>query len=502
MVIGLLLFLGCYLQLNAVFSPNDYWLLIAAQRFMAGGTYYHHFVENNPPLIIFLSCIPVLIANIAAMSLVSSMQLFVVLISILSLLCCWYCLKKMVDRHDHLKIPILLVALGFVYWILPTFSFGEREHLMLMLVMPYLLCVALRAEKKNIPIGFAMIVGICAGLGFGLKPYFLVTFILVECYLIGNRIHRFRVESLALCATLLAYCVAIVIFTPAYITNMLPMITHFYLGYEVNSWHPLVFNYHFLPLYLCLLSPIFFRHDFSRAHFIPVIYFAMIGFIVAYLCQQKLWFYHMYPPFSLSFMLVVLYFLYANKTDNNLTALKLWTFLFICLYFFIALVVENTVYAMKNDQNPASHYNQLKKAISDHTVTGPVYFFTEELSDIAPLSQLPRATLSPRFPALWMLPGVLNCLKQGKSAACYKEAVATKQYLLQAVADDFKQYHPTLVFVYQSNHQPYLCNLSNSSFCYFNDIDFFSENTQFKKIWQHYRYVETVYHYRLYRLSF
>ena len=54
--------------------------------------------------------------------------------------------------------------------------------MLLYFTMPYFLLVCYRLHGKNIPIIFSCLIGLSAGIGFAIKPFFLTAPILVEIY--------------------------------------------------------------------------------------------------------------------------------------------------------------------------------------------------------------------------------------------------------------------------------------------------------------------------------
>ncbi len=63
---------------------------------------------------------------------------------------------------------------------LPGQDFGEREHLLLALVVPYLLLAAARASGREIPAAAAVLIGLLAGAAFALKPHFVLLWLAIE----------------------------------------------------------------------------------------------------------------------------------------------------------------------------------------------------------------------------------------------------------------------------------------------------------------------------------
>ena len=80
-----------------------------------------------------------------------------------------------------------LLLLAFVLLVLVGGMFGQREHLMLMLILPYAFAAAIISEGEQVPRALALLTGIMAGVGFALKPYFVPAFLGLEIYLACRR---------------------------------------------------------------------------------------------------------------------------------------------------------------------------------------------------------------------------------------------------------------------------------------------------------------------------
>ena len=81
-----------------------------------------------------------------------------------------------------------------------TASFGQREYLCVVLVMPYLALSAARAQENHeVDTLGSLLVGLLAGIGFAIKPYFLAVPALIEGALVIRLGWRsiFRPESVA-----------------------------------------------------------------------------------------------------------------------------------------------------------------------------------------------------------------------------------------------------------------------------------------------------------------
>jgi hypothetical protein len=97
--------------------------------------------------------------------------------------------------------------------------FGQREHLMLTLILPYAFAAAIISDGGKVPRGLACATGVMAGIGFALKPYFMPAFLGVELYLAARRgrVIWGRAQAVAVWVFLLAYAAVVLVITPEYL---------------------------------------------------------------------------------------------------------------------------------------------------------------------------------------------------------------------------------------------------------------------------------------------
>jgi hypothetical protein len=124
--------------------------------------------------------------------------------------------------HKLFFAAIAVWALMFA----PGYDFGQREHLMVILGLPYLSAAIPRPEPEHgaLPPAMRVFIGIAAGVGFCLKPYFLLIPLLVEAWrwshLRGATFVRIEIIAMALVGA--AYVLAVVLFAPEYLSVVVP----------------------------------------------------------------------------------------------------------------------------------------------------------------------------------------------------------------------------------------------------------------------------------------
>jgi hypothetical protein len=149
------------------FNPDNVFLLYAARRFLGGDRLYVDILEINPPLIIYLNCIPVTLARLLHSDLIATFIGVVSLVNLLSL----YVVAGILRTSDlsELLADSLLGFFGFGLLMMPVLLYGEREHLWIALILPYLVQSMHHARSRH-----PILVALLAALGFAIKPFFLI----------------------------------------------------------------------------------------------------------------------------------------------------------------------------------------------------------------------------------------------------------------------------------------------------------------------------------------
>src|SRR5690606_1824158 len=220
------------------------------------------------------------------------------------LTCRWVLAASLDPAHataDAL-LPLLLLFLLVVY---PNAMFAQREHIMLVLTMPYLLVASGRADGEDLTTRLKIVTGVMAGFGFAMKPYFLAIPLFVELYVLSQRGLR---RSLADPApwSVLGVCVAhalfAVIVTPEYFTVVLPLARAFYSEVRQYPWTDLVLSDNLGPptIILPLLGVAVLA---VRSHLARVIFLAALGGLFSAYAQRKGWPYHALPAQALTLLL-------------------------------------------------------------------------------------------------------------------------------------------------------------------------------------------------------
>ncbi len=469
----ILIFIFAYfLQLHLLLSGDVGYLLYVANQVLAGGTYAKDFLETNPPMIFYLYTPACLLTKLTGLNIILSVRLYILFLISLSFNVCLSLIKHLIQPQDKFLYFILYSSLLFILLFLPAYHFGQREHLLLILMLPYLFASVLYLENKPISYPYAFLIGLLAGLGFALKPFFLPPLILVELYIMlyQRRFSSvFRIETFTIACVLIIYLGSILIFQPNYIHIMLPLISHLYFNGMIEPW-PFIFSNP--TVYFCLavfLSYLLFSKQRNYHHLSTVFFLALIGMIAAFIIPQSAWYYHVIPALGLASLLIA--FCLGREISNP------FLFLAVCAVFlFIPVNQSYKLYKqgiyLKNEGAPTKLAAYINSLPEQHSI---FCFSTRTPETCFPLVYNTHSLYSGRYPFFWWLKGLLK--KESSGEVIEKD----KQFLVSILTNDL-------------NHKHNLIIISPE----FDFITYFSKDERFRQVWQHYTYLITIDGFQLY----
>ncbi|MBN8903650.1 MAG: hypothetical protein J0H57_21710, partial [Rhodospirillales bacterium] len=233
-VLGLVLFTA----LRSPLKDDIAWLLYVARRWMMGRELYVDVVEVNPPLIVWISAIPLkLAAWIGVETQFVAMPFFVAAV----LGCAWWTaglLRAMGGMFTD-RVPVF-AAIGTVLLVVPAGDLGQREHLLVAAMLPYLVLFARSLDGAKPALRDAILSGVLAGLGCALKPRYAGVFVVLEALALTRGLRPWRAMPLAAGTTMALYAGLVVLLCPAYVRRAVPLAVALYGATDVPFLHLLL----------------------------------------------------------------------------------------------------------------------------------------------------------------------------------------------------------------------------------------------------------------------
>ena len=141
-VLGIVLFT----MLRSPLKDDVAWLLYVARRWLAGRELYVDVVEINPPLIIWISAIPIWLAGVLRIN----AQFTAIPFFVAAVLACAWWTASLLQGSGKLfedRLPVF-AAIGTVLLVVPAGDLGQREHLLVAATLPYLALVRPFARRR------------------------------------------------------------------------------------------------------------------------------------------------------------------------------------------------------------------------------------------------------------------------------------------------------------------------------------------------------------------
>ena len=301
-VLGVVLFI----TLRAPLKDDIAWLLYVARRWMGGQELYVDLLEVNPPLIIWISALPLEIANwLNVKAQFVAMPLFIAAV----LGCAWWSASLLRDRRGFLadRLPVFAVV-GSALLVLPGADIGQREHLLVAAFLPYLVLFARSLEGRRNAIAVSLWAGVLAGIGCALKPRYGAVFAVLECLALTRGLRPWRMMPVAAGTTLLGYSALVAILWPAYFQRAVPLALALYGATDV-PFQALLSNSAPLLAGECMAVGLLWLRRRSLPDYslmLTMVVFAATSTAICFV-DGKDWYYHRLPAILVTVLALVLW---------------------------------------------------------------------------------------------------------------------------------------------------------------------------------------------------
>lgn len=380
-------------QFFGYLNPDNAWLVYVANQILAGKELHSEVIETNPPLIVYLTLIPAYFSKLTALADYHSFTLFIFAIACASLF-----LSFKITANISIRLGIIFVLVLYA-----ANNFGQREHIFLMLIFPYLLTVLEGTKDKKI----TLISAVMAAIGFAIKPYYIVIWAVIEIFSIyksRNFLSIFTARNFIIGALILVYLFYLFYIEKGYVENILPLMLEYYSGFkwDFNTIVKNVMVYFIffqMPLLVTLIK-------YPKAVTREIILFSLCNAacIVIVLLQQKGWSNHFFPASCFGIILNLLLLVEVGKDIK-----PRWNKVIIISSAFVLAMA--LLIAVSNNFAKAARLKSEKtietiKLLNEHAEGGYVYPLSFDLPMLFPSIIYSDAKYGSRYGHLWMLPGM------------------------------------------------------------------------------------------------
>jgi hypothetical protein len=300
----IVLFVAAVVLRHFLASNTDVsWLLTVGERILDGQRLYVDVIETNPPMAVLVYIPGIVIAREFGLP-VEVVTDGLVFASIFVSLAIVTRILKNSAVVEGVNGGRLATFAFFVLAILPMETFGQREHIAMVELLPLLALFIVRMKGEQPSAWLAVIAGIGAGLAATFKPHFAIgLFCAVGCLTIYLRSWKaaFTPETLTAAAVVLLYAASVAAFFPAYFTVILPLVRDIYIPVGL-SFQALLEKPPLLIWGVAIVTTVALtRHDKIDVACLLLLA-ASLGFAAAFFLQRKGWPYHSYPMLALAML--------------------------------------------------------------------------------------------------------------------------------------------------------------------------------------------------------
>lgn len=278
--------LGFVLVRAGAFNHDLAFVVVGAQKLLAGGQFGIDVTDPNPPLAWWLAAAFLALGNALHLAPQTAATMFTVALSFGA---CLFAARAAGTRH---AIIAAIVLLG-----LPGYDFGQREHWLAILALPWLLAAADWRGGRRLGGGMRTVAVMSGAIGFCLKPYFILIPLAVEGWFLVRRrspADALRPDNLGMLAIGALYGLAVWALAPEYYARVLPDTLAIYWAFDVSFAEML--RIHAAPSLLIIAGgAMLLRASASVPPRAQTMAAATLGALLAAVLQFKGWQYHFLP---------------------------------------------------------------------------------------------------------------------------------------------------------------------------------------------------------------
>jgi hypothetical protein len=500
-VASLVVILTLLAQSARLAEPDIAYFVYSAGRLLDGAKLYRDVVDMNPPAILALN-VPIvwlsrltrlpdlLVYRLVAFALVGGALLFV---------------RRVLGRYVLVDRPAerryVLLWLCLILFPLARDDFGQREHLVLALLLPYVAVALARLGGKRVALSDALAAGLLAGIALALKPPFVLAWLAVEVwYRWRGYAERWRLtpEVAGTVGVSVAYFAAVLTFTPEY-PRLVGLLGGAFMTYLRSTPLTMLTTPGALLIGFALLAALATRGSGRDANAQAIIVAAMLGSFLAGVAQQKDLRYHFYPAFGLATLALAI--LAARSVPEARRSARAYRLVATWLVAAIALVVlggaaVGALGGNGDERRRRAEFREFVETVKARAGAEPVGMLSYQMGSAFPLVNYAGLGLASRFACLWILPASYWDALTGERPIRYHlpaEMRPPERMLNQAVREDLLAARPRVLLVLRPfpDEPPY-------GFRRLNYIAYFGRDPPLAEFFAGYQWVSTEGAYDLY----
>jgi hypothetical protein len=502
--------MAALLALLPAAGHDQLWFLMMARRWLAGAQLYGPEVfDSNPPLIVWLSAVPILLGHALHLSTTFTAKLLVTLLETGTSFLSLYFLRRARTNTRPYEIPALLFAAIALFYVVPARDFGQRDQILAFLILPYVLAAAISVRTHSLTL-MRCLAGILAAAAICLKPHQALIPIAVELTLlfipsalmsseradqqkprlaISRLRNLFRPETIFIVILGAAYLSAIHRLTPLYFTTALPILRDTYWAIGHLSIPALALEAIELLILAAVSIGLSIAHKL-RSTIVFLLQTAAIAATIAYFLQGTGWYYQQLPAIDLFGAALTLQLL--DLVEQKAFAIPRWLPSATAALSTLALALTTYFTGSPFTLDRSFAITSPDPAFFTTLAPGtPVAILTTSVDAAMMPIERYHLTWAQRTNNLWLLPAILRSETPGAGMAPNRILPAATIAQLDALqhrwmVEDLTRWRPTLILVDRCQKASIHCQELEDR-----DDDlvaFFLRDPAFAAIWSHYTF--------------
>lgn len=431
------------------------WLLTVARRIRDGAALYsNELIEVNPPTIIDFARLALTTGEAFGVTGVGGWRLLVFGIELLAVMLSFGVLRRVFAGNDRSLLAPASLALATALACLPGASFGQREHLILLLCAPYVLSTAVALDTA----AFAPITrgahGVLLAVALSIKPHYVLVPLCLEATLLAmTRRPRtlLRPETSSALVAAAALAVIQLIRYPDYLTFAVPFAVRFYQSYTPLTLSPRYAAFVGLAALVVGVA----RYVGIRLVAPTLVLAAGVGATLAMLAQGKGWEYHFVPARGLLFLAAALALILITRAGlepwlrqrTGLSPQRIAAIATLAMILPLSgLMVRRAINL--NDGAWAHRFTDLRTLVERSRPEGrplTMASLSLELFPAFPVIEVMGGQWVSRYSCLWTIPAIEAKERAGGHDSGPERS--GRQGLIAAISEDLAMYQPTFVLV-------------------------------------------------------
>lgn len=476
------------------------WLLYVTEAWLSGAEPYVDIIDLNSPSIFIFNIPAVILSKLLGTSVLTTFKLYMFAVLATSTSLCVLLLRsntgsmhREILRFSMLSILITAISIGY--------NFGQREHILVILLWPYILSTYLFISGgSKMTWKISLLAGLLAGFGITLKPQFAIIWLATEAFLVFIQRSRpwQRVETVGIISMLVTYFLGVLYFFPKYIQTLR-------IGWHVYSTYDAGYNTTLVdlldkpetPLLLIVIFLAFVTRTekYSKAlNFFAVL--ALSSWIM-FIVQAKGWSYQAYPLRTF----LAIYFLMTSLVLGRWFLGLSWVKkAYATTAVSSLLAVLLLLASSRGHPNPMSSQDleRLSLLTQQKAAGQSIAALTTEIYPVFPLVSNIGARWSLHYHPLWPLPGLYPTRYPPEESFPYHSRDTMNKIessFFNTIVSDLVDNPPRLLLIHTASFKQ---GFGHTSFDY---VEYFSQDPRFAKLLRQYQLAEKVGDYQFYWLN-